>query len=551
MEELEEYLPRELKPDRTSYTTNAKQVTPLYLEKLKKLVAADDEGQWKEVSRILNDPTWYKGVKQTQGERNQGRCSMAKKHWLEFKDAGFMEALQGEPLGFVHMFLVPEDQKRRWRIISHTLTVNRIWDFERFSLPTIEEIREAVKTTEYGVSLDMKSWFHQFQLDPEVRNYYATYCKGRGWQRLRVLPMGARASCALAQFAIRTLTRAAAAVSGVKVFCYIDNVLILGDKEQVEEATRRFEGDCAYVGATINLGERKAQTTVEYCGMVLHLATKEIEVSEKTIGKAKILFELQNKTVRLFSATCATLAFMSRVTQHSMSHYYDLMQFWRKIHQLAAEDEQIWDKGVEVPSKAQEQLRLWYGKVMENKKVHIRFPSSEPSGWMIVDASEKGWSGILLQRDGTVTVATGNATSKKWGSSTKSEPWGWYNSVKALTTNKSKGHIVTLTDHESLTFPINKGRARHWHYNEVIRRTENIRPELTFSAIHIPGECNIADPTSRGEAATKDIIEKFKAWINGMGDEHLKRIVCGIPNHIPYRIGTMSLVNGEWFPRDK
>jgi hypothetical protein len=104
------------------------------------------------------------------------------------------------------VFTVLESAKRRKRLIEHPWEVNDAIadEVDRVSFITMNERHQAVHKGQQVIQLDFSAWFDQFELSPAVRDYFC-FKAGRDFLRMRVLPMGMRASVAVAQAATRQL----------------------------------------------------------------------------------------------------------------------------------------------------------------------------------------------------------------------------------------------------------------------------------------------------------------------------------------------------------
>jgi hypothetical protein len=483
-----------MEKDRSDYKIHAKQVRPININALKELMDDDLLRRWKLVSRILDDPTWYT-MSATSEHRGKAFASMRSNQFEEFRDAGYVRAMEKPPLGFVHMFLVPEDHKRRFRVIAHTLTINQSKDFESFSLPSVRDIKGATERAQYGAAFDMRAWFHQFELAEAVREFYGFKVNHKWWQLLR-LPMGARPSCALAQAAILALTRRASQFA--KVFCYIDNVLFLGDHSQVSKAIQCFLEDCGKVDAQINEGgDTEPKQNIEYCGLLLDLHKKTIDVTPKVIAKLQTMMgEGQQMSHRIFAGAMSTLMFIERVRGRSIAGRYELREKLHRIQQYIGTDYDKWDEQCDVDDVIWNKLCAWADEAITTKEQEMKYPV-QPKTLLIVDACEKGWGAICF-RNGGCKMAAGGASKKSWSASAVSEPWGWYEATKNLLRDGEA--VLLMTDNEALAHCVNKGYAKSWHYNETIRRAQTNLPRTQWEAVHIPGSWNPADEISRGEA---------------------------------------------------
>jgi hypothetical protein len=248
-------------------------------------------------------------------------------------------------------------------------------------------------------------------------------------------------------------------------------------------------------------------------------------------------------TNRLFSGLISTLQFVNRVRDKGLGEHYQEMQAWRQIHAMVNSDQAIWDHALNVSEEVVKLTKCWAQEAMSERQQRINY-KRQPDVILVVDACEKGW-GALIMRKGVLHTAAGLATHSTWKHSSVWEPWGWYYAMNSLI--KANESVLLLTDNEPLMYAVNKGHARGWHYNEVVRRTKKLIPTTQWHCEHIPGQYNIADQFSRGESISPDRIGLFEEALKVYGEHYqiidsvLRDIGDLSGRTLPYRQGIHAI----------
>lgn len=134
---------------------------------------------------------------------------MSSSHVEQMLTANIIEVADDRPNGAeCRVGMVAEPAKRRFRLLFEPRDINEVTlddMLEKLRLPSVREVqRTAAKVTvlneePYVIeAIDFKSFYYQFELDWKVRRFFRCRINGRVFQ-LKVLPMGARFSCFIAQ----------------------------------------------------------------------------------------------------------------------------------------------------------------------------------------------------------------------------------------------------------------------------------------------------------------------------------------------------------------
>ena len=514
--------------------------------------------------RWLEEEEPYQRMAPKGDEKLRSKMCVNGKQFEEYRDAGYLRFIKAqEAKGYARLFLVPEDAKKRWRVIIHTLSANSILEVgTKFKLPSVEEVKRTVEQGSWYAELDMSSWFSQFALHERVQKFFAIKKNKRDTFAHTRLPMGFRQACHIAQAATEAL--AAKSKRHCKVLIYIDNILFVGrTKEEVRDALKIFYEQCVEANATINgiAGaedlEAKISREVTFLGMRFERTADSIlvDITEKTRAKLELTadrLETQS-TKRNFVALLSVLCFCSRVLGIKRCAFYNAIQAWRSIHppgKEASEEDiaDFWDGKIALSAAAKESIRVWVDEVKTMRRCTLRpafCGDSYPAGLLITDASGDGWSGWHIDRSSEIKIINGkNTCASKHSSIT--EPWALFHAIKHLTTPESTDKIVLFSDNTGLVFGVNKGFAKSWAINRVISLIQERRPNIEIFAVHVPGEHNIADAHSRGLECTVDKQKDFVQWMGCLPTMVAKTlngfVAKALPcDNVPYRSGIISI----------
>ncbi len=156
--------------------------------------------------------------------------------------------------GYVNCFGVPEAKKKRIRIIVEPMLNKVVEESEipKLFYPSRMQRRQQILSKRYVALFDFAAYFDQFQLRPAIRNFFVMRTNafdGNDLWRFKQLPMGARFSPAVAQFATWALVHDLPA----ETCTMIDNVRIASDDpKKFVRAVRTFIQRCKEANITLN-----------------------------------------------------------------------------------------------------------------------------------------------------------------------------------------------------------------------------------------------------------------------------------------------------------
>lgn len=171
-------------------------------------------------------------------------------------------------------FLREQPSKSRSRLITWPIVANMLPYSSNVSLVDCKRLLELLYRGDYAATIDLSCAFFQHPIPPHALDWYVIKVAGVKYFQRR-LCMGSRAAVEYIQLILESLTFDAPSF-GVIVNIHVDNILIVGDSDNVDR----------------------------YYHLVLdRLATLNLTVGEKSIGAIimthGIIFDFQHKTVSI------------------------------------------------------------------------------------------------------------------------------------------------------------------------------------------------------------------------------------------------------------
>jgi hypothetical protein len=409
----------------------------------------------------------------------------------------------------------------RDRVINETVTINALTTGTA-NLPTIPNIIEllAHPSATYHHSFDFKSWFHQFELDESVRDWFQSTARDGRTIRLKRLAMGQRQSVDVAQnfaLAIAQLALDSFEVD-VAAVIYVDNIIFLGDRGDVNLVATKFKEICVEVNATI--GDETEGQSGCFVGLQFDLFSKVYGLSDKTIEKfdriKSAAYGSMFTTPRQVMCVGGILTYAQYVLGSPFEYSKGYM-FWllheavafRVSHEPAFLDREI---------LLRNDVKMAMKSLLDccDARLRVNMIRAPPDLLMAIDASARGWAAILLPiGTTTIHVFTGNF-AEELKSSVSSEAQTLVELCKqdeARTLLRSSKSVIIGTDHTGLL------KSTAWRYSYVGTYNAAI---LAFTRItnarlvgrYIAGVSNPCDEPSRRNAIDKGKVEK---WIETSG----------------------------------
>lgn len=335
-----------------------------------------------------------------------------------------------------------------------------------------------------------------------------------------------------------------------KAFAYIDNVIFVGSREDVEHDAREVIRRCKLANVTLNEAdviERDGMSACiqqkgEWCGVYLDFVSKEVRLIDKTVLKIELSWSNRdNWTYRQFAAHIGLLFWSWGIIEIPVYNCYSLLKFISATSKKLQDDESLWDTPCSVFSSTLPALEAWTKLGLANKPRKIK-PSSDPVWFLCTDASAWGWGyraftyltgeirsfGQAWTREQlTQVLAHGNMDAIKH--SVYAEPLAIDYSLCHLLDKRSPAKIQlaqssadladhplqvrmkigVATDNSSAQHTMNRGFAsRSFDINAAIAALRTAFPESDFDIdiSFVPGHMNPADKPSRGKLEENDNI---------------------------------------------
>jgi len=423
--------------------------------------------------------------------------------------------IPGQEYFYCNAFTVPELAKNRRRNILEPLINDWIHhgDFEDCILPSKEKVRQAM-TKRYAIQFDFRSYFDQFALSEEVRRFFCLRRRRRTF-RSKVLPMGFRPSCAIAQTTTDALLDFHMP-EGVCSIGYIDNVAFTSDSiADLITVASTFLARCHTAGVQVNEidGDPKDRVTItEAITQNLELLGEKYDtlnctrcLTTKTLEKLIVVDAfLKTETQcsnREMAAVFGILLYSANVLDFSLCDVPNALKYFRRIGVSAYSHG--WDSTAPIMEELQRrEVHLLCAAALRNTPVTTFSPKITPTRQLFCDASDWGWGCIYRSEDGIVTTHAGpwspiDRLTHNLQSSVSSEPLGLWRSMCAAVDPQFTGAIEIFTDHSPLVFAAAAGYSPCTTYNTLLRNLkDNFRSTCLFT--WIPGAKNPADTYSRG-----------------------------------------------------
>jgi hypothetical protein len=419
-----------------------------------------------------------------------------------------------------------EWHKQRLRVITHSFDANQ-QQFPHLQLPSLDEVRFSIHEGEHTICFDMASFFSQFPLTEEVRNFMCFKRNGKLYRWCR-LPMGHRPACHIAQAALDRLCRRAASFAHTCKF--VDNVKFTGTKAAITKAALAFLEDCYKVHGTVNelvddgitdwmsLSEaeqleyvtRQITTTTTFLGLDFDHVKKTVRVATKTLEKLERIWNLRwHWSLHDFSAYISLCCYVHYAMDIPLAPEFDVLGVNRMISQYGALSthktflKEYW--ALPMPKEwltgMHGQLEPWVYRLASIVPMVVPTPQSMPFDALFVkDGSGLGGGiiGCFADEDWKILHTAAFPWPEHIPHSTSSEPRCTSEIVRFFGRKRFKRALI-VSDHTPEIGAINRRRGKSLENNSMVLSLLKYFPNTVFKALHIPGFVMPADSISRGE----------------------------------------------------
>ena len=291
------------------------------------------------------------------------------------------------------MFSVPKEGSERSPIIDLS-DLNRSLKKKGFKMEDLGKVAKNISRGLWGVKVDLKDAYFHIPLDPEYQKYFAFALGGRTFC-FQVLPFGLSS-------APWTFTRVMKPIKvwlrlrNIRVSSFLDDFLILASSfRKAIEHTSMLIDLLQKLGFRINWGKSslEPQRRLQYLGVMIDLESLSFSLPEEKV-QAVLAFCRQGQRVPS----------LTRRELEKLVGYFNFVAKFLNLGRLYLKPIQAWmnanssvlsrDSKVPLDEVLREALLPWADPDFLRSPVPIkeRLPSIE----IVTDASDFGWSGILL-----------------------------------------------------------------------------------------------------------------------------------------------------------
>ena len=341
---------------------------------------------------------------------------------------GLFEKIDAEiPLGpRLHIFLVLEHHKQRWRLIVHTMDINRFSADYAVGELNFEELQTMIEfhleRPYFVYQNDAAAYYHQFLLPKETRRFYSFFVEGFGKLALTTIATGQRQCVEVAQCVSRHLNEKAGRMARnlVSQSAYIDNFKGAAIEEKDAAVGAAWLLRVAnYYNVTMNDSLQKPLQSFEHRGILFeHNRTMIVRLGSKTSLKVQDLRthrlnRIADWSIVELQQVFGLLIYASAVLNIPMHiYYYCFKLVRRRMHQLALGELTIQGSNNETPARVWPSTFVnwidWTDKVASHPG-RLRHPQPIDTTHVLVsDASMYGCGGVCfdLQRNETSTFGS-------------------------------------------------------------------------------------------------------------------------------------------------
>lgn len=401
----------------------------------------------------------------------------------------------------VRAFLVTEERKGkcRRRTIFHTIEDNN--NSPRASnnimkVASINLLSSRVRTASYAASRDFKSYYHQLEWGPQLRNTFVFETNENQTIRkfaLNRVAMGHKNAAAAATAVTMLLVKIAikrALTPNVKFDVIIDDVLFLAkSKEELENVTAAFDALCdefrITVGTKVNCTKQ-----IIHRGIQFNLTSKSQRLKEDFVNKFKLRQEIFNDkpTKSRAESLLGMLAHAAQVI--FISNIADAFSSFSKIQ--SSNDY----------STFQNTMRQAANEISNNEEKALESAEETPfGGYAVADATPTTLAASFTNAFGETISKTDRFEAQAIHIA---EAMGTIEAVKMIPAFKSPHRISIISDNltwihasnykKTTTPQLATIRNQLW---EMIK-SKNILPTFLF----VPSKFNVMDADSRGTVQT-------------------------------------------------
>jgi hypothetical protein len=431
-----------------------------------------------------------------------------------------------EAVSTVHPWTIVDQGGGKWRLChDYSVGTNRRAPTASFVLPSVWDAAQSIRPGSYFAKYDIRDGFWHMPIAPDSRKRLVVRHPGTGrlmWASR--LPFGyvdaPRLFCALTE-ALADRLRAQVAGKGIHYFVFVDDVLCVGDTEELtREGMRLLEAEFAARGVQWAPHKKRGPCQcIEFLGLLLcnYGTTRGVTVSKKRLdnllreigewrGRRPARGQLEVEP-RPLASLLGKLVFSSQVVrggrtymQGMLSQFKGLVVDWRRGAVSFAGE--AW-RHLRVGEGFWRDLQWWHDHLVTRSL--IPFESEDHAEAVLAGTDASGWgTGQVLWLHG------GREESQLiFTKAEKRRPINWRELLgivraAALGSSRLRGKTLLVeTDNMAANGAVRKKASKAADMQELLRRLLRLGERFGFAlkCTHTPGEkLDRPDQTSRGDS---------------------------------------------------
>lgn len=413
------------------------------------------------------------------------------------------------PVHYSPMFLKAKPGTTEKRPLVNLRVLNDVMPVKHFKIEGWNVLRDLLRPGDWMIKIDLKKAYFHVPCHPAFQDLLRITHRGRHF-RHRVLPQGASVSpwlwTKIMKAPLAYLRRL-----GLRIICYMDDLLILGETRVIVERNR---DSCLTtlqrLGLLISWDKCSLEPChkLEFLGLLVDSTTMTFEVPpakmSSIVRESRVLMGQRRSTPRKLAAFLGRTNFLSMAMSHTALFTRSLTRLKNKA---LMESQGQWDKPLELDYPALLDLQFWMQecKRWNGKPIHLQYDPETFHMTLETDASPTGWGAVLRTGD-TVKETYGhwNAEERLQSSNWK-ELTGIKYAIQSLVPERAA--VLIRSDNKTAVSYVHKEGGKFPHLNAIAREIWDhlLEHHIRIHVTHIAGVENVAaDTLSRKKFSHQD-----------------------------------------------
>ena len=497
-----------------SYPLHIKRVPPLFEEDIMKAMSPPELSQYK-IVRSYFEETFLRQVPCN----TSSTSDLSDEDIQQLIDAKLIEQCDQPsfPTPGLHVFTIPEHEKKRRRLICHTVDINTYSQPDTFPSTTFHNMEELLKVhvtrqeQGYVWAADIASCHHQYEIDCAARKYFCFPSGSRGWFCLRTIATGQRHCVVRAQLvalflASRCLPAVTFPYERGTPDVYIDNFFCSASSlEETEKQIFLFKQNACRYNITLNeiIGPTTLTNGLTHRGVEFGTCAAgfvRAKVAAKTIAKlhkARCLLQDDSLTFLEAQQIFGLSQYASRIHGTPLFTYYHVFKFMRRRGRLHSAGLRKQEEPTRIWPSIAPLWDQWLSTLINGYRPTDCVDS--PLYRIVSDASNTGFGAVIFPPSGRPEAFSGTwpAPYDKRHINEKE----LLALVLAAKETPPGSHLSLKVDNTTALQCVTRTRSRSFELNRLVcfLLTDYTVREITY----VPSAANIADGLSRGEPHTE------------------------------------------------